>query len=378
MKLLFFSVTKHQYRYFETLKKSFNYTSKHLFFPSFSFSLKGFRYTKQLVLTDIFAIKFKEIDCKYTNPVTKFFYKLLLKLQTPWIVSSVYSQLKVFKPDYLIVWNGKKFHQAIAVEIAKNLHIQPVFFENGVLPNTTTMDFKGVNASNSVPRDISFFVHLQVKEDQQLPQTLQVRESKAKKKTFDTSLPERYIFIPFQVAYDTQIIQHSPWIKDMFELYDIIEWLSTQINIPFVIKEHPSDRVSDYTPLYTKANKNIIFSSQNTQELIENAACIITINSSVAMESLLFAKRVIVLGEAFFAINGIVKTAKSKEEIKTYLETMDMWLVDGKLIKRFLTYLYYDYLIPGDWRNPSQEHLDQIDIRLKKQYDALPHKFQQT
>lgn len=366
MKLLFFSVTKHQYRYFETLRRSLNYTSKHLFFPTIFFSLEGFRYTKQLNLIDIFGMKFREIDCKYTNPVTKFLYKLLLKLQAPWIVSSVYSQLKTFKPDYLIVWNGKKFHQAIAVEIAKTLHIYPVFFENGVLPNTTTMDFKGVNASNSVPRDSSFFEHLKFREDQKLPQTLQVRESKIKKKTFTASLPEKYIFVPFQVAYDTQIIQHSPWIKDMHEFYEIIEWLSKETNMTFVIKEHPSDRVSDYTSLHRKENQKIIFSSHNTQELIENAACVMTINSSVAMESLLFAKRVIVLGEAFFAIDGIVKVAKSKEEIKIHLETLDQWEIDEKKIKNFLSYLYYDYLIPGDWRHPSQKHLEAVKTRLKE------------
>lgn len=366
MKLLFFSVTKHQYRYFETLKKYLDGSSKHLFFPNLSFSIEGFGYTKQLKLTDVIAIKFKEIDSKYTNLVTKFFYKLLLKLQVPWIVSSVYAQLKRHKPDFLIVWNGKKFHQAIAVEIAKDLNIQPVFFENGVLPNTTTMDFKGVNASNSVPRDPSFFEHMQFKEDQKLPQILQVREAKTKKKTFDTSLPERYIFVPFQVAYDSQIIQHSPWIKDMFELYEIIEWLSGRIDIPFVIKEHPSDRVSDYTSLHQKENKNIIFSSHNTQELIENAECVMTINSSVAMESLLFGKRVIVLGDAFFAIDGIVKVATCKEEIRTHLETLDQWQVHEILIKNFLTYLYFDYLIPGDWRNPSQEHLQAVKRRLKE------------
>lgn len=366
MKLLFLSVTKHQYRYFETLKKYLDCPSRHLFFPSFSFSLEGFRYRKKLQLSDIIATKFKEVDRKYTNPAKRFFYKRLLRLQVPWIISAVYAQLKRFEPDFLIVWNGKKFHQAIAVEIARNLHIQPVYFENGVLPDTTTMDFKGVNASNSVPRDPSFFEELEFKEDQKLPQQLQVREAKSRKKSFETTLPERYIFVPFQVAYDTQIIQHSPWIEDMFAFYEIIEWISSQIDIPFVIKEHPSDRVSDYTSLHHKTNKNIVFSSHNTQELIENAECVMTINSSVAMESLLFGKRVIVLGEAFFAIEGIVKTASSKEEIRTHLERLEQWQINETVIKNFLSYLYYDYLIPGDWRNPSQKHLEAVQRRLKE------------
>jgi len=194
-----------------------------------------------------------------------------------------------------------------------------------------------------------------------------VRISKKEQKQFNTKLPEEYIFIPFQVAYDTQIIQHSPWIRDMVELFEIIEWLSGQLNIVFVIKEHPSDRVSDYTLLYKKATNRIKFSSQNTQTLIENATAIMTINSSVAMESLLFKKRVIVLGEAFFAITGIVKTANSKEQILNILKNIDEWSIDEPLINNFLHYLYEDYLIPTNWRNPDTKHYKEIERKIEEE-----------
>lgn len=365
MKLLFFSVTKHQYRYFEILRKSLDTKSKHLFFPSLSFSFKGFFYTKQLQLDEIFAIKFKEIDTKYANLVTRYLYKALLKLQAPWIVSSIYANLHALHPDYLIVWNGKKFHQAIAVRIAQKMNIQPVFFENGLLPKTTTMDFHGVNASNSVPRERTFFENLHYDENLTLPSSLQIRQSKVKKKEFITDLPEKYVFVPFQVAYDTQIIQHSPWIPNMFVLFEMIEWFSSKLDLHFVIKEHPSDKVSDYDTLHKKISDKIHFSSQSTQILIENAACVMTINSSVAMESLLFSKRVIVLGEAFFAIDGIVKTAKNKEDVMNILYTLEKWKVNEKLIKNFLLYLNYEYLIPGDWRTPDEKHLNMIKKRLE-------------
>jgi len=365
MKLLFFSVTKHQYRYFDKLKAHLPFEGEHLFFPSLKFSREGWHIYRTLELDEIIQTKQKEIDAKYTNPLHKWLYSCLLKLQIPWLVSTLYGKLTSLKPEYIFIWNGKKFHQAIAHEVAKKLRIKPVFFENGVLPNTTTMDFKGVNASNSLPRNASFYEKLHFSKGQTLPQQLVTREAKTKKKTFTTPLPEIYIFVPFQVAYDTQIIQHSPWIPDMFEFYKILEWLSSQINIPFVLKEHPSDRVSDYTQLHQRASDKIHFSSKETQVLIENADVVISINSSVVMESLLFSKRVMVLGEAFFAIDGIVKTAHSKEEMLAVLQGLENWEFDEGLVQKFLKYIYFDYLIPDSWREPTSRHYEAIEAHLK-------------
>ena len=365
MKLLFFSVTKHQYHYFEMLKKHLPFHIKHIFFPSLRVSKKGWRLHQTLDLDEIITMKQKEISKKYANPVHRWIYKFILRLQIPWLVSIVYKALSSYKPDYIILWNGKKFHQAIAHKVAESLKIKAVFFENGVLPHTTTMDFHGVNASNSVPREKAFYRQLHYEINRPLPDSLQARVSKKKRKSFHASLPKRYIFVPFQVAYDTQIIQHSPWIEDMFELFEIIEWLAQKTDLVFVIKEHPSDRVSEYKKLYEKANEHIIFSSRNTQELIENASAIMTINSSVAIESLLFQKRVIVLGEAFFAIEGIVKVASSKEQIKAILTTLEHWEIDTVLVENFLKYLYYDYLIADSWREPTQKHYDMVQKRLE-------------
>ncbi|HHH19374.1 MAG TPA: capsular biosynthesis protein, partial [Campylobacterales bacterium] len=127
-----------------------------------------------------------------------------------------------------------------------------------------------------------------------------------------------------------------------------------------------SDRVSDYSRLHKQANEQVIFSSENTQTLIENATAVMTINSSVAMESLLFKKRVMVLGEAFFAIEGIVKVANSKEQILGILKDMEKWQVDESLVNNFLYYLYYDYLLPTNWRNPDEQHYRAIEKKLEE------------
>ncbi|HHD80335.1 MAG TPA: hypothetical protein ENK99_01810 [Campylobacterales bacterium] len=365
MRILFFAVTKNQYNYFQNLANHLPYHSKVQFFPSLNLSFQGLKLLKNIDQKAILESKYREMDAKYSSKLHKYLYKKLLQFQLPWVLMVAFKPLSRYNPDYIILWNGKKFYQEIVLEVAKLLEVKPIFFENGVLPNSTTMDFVGVNASNSLPREANFYQNLEYK-DSSLPQSLEIRVSKKEKKQFNTKLPKEYIFIPFQVAYDTQIIQHSPWIRDMFEFFEIIEWLSQQLDIVFVIKEHPSDRVSNYTLLYQKATNHIQFSSQNTQTLIENATAIMTINSSVAMESLLFKKRVIVLGEAFFAIDGIVKIAHSKEQILDILENLNKWSIDEPLINDFLHYLYEDYLIPTNWRNPDTKHYKAIKQKIEE------------
>jgi len=369
MKLFFFAVTKHQHKYFKKLSKHLPYEGINLFFPSLQVRFKMFTLRKKLNLQYILKLKEKELMVKYQNSLHRWVYFQFLKLQMPILSSTIYHYLKQFKPSYLVVWNGKKFHQAVAIEVAKSMDIPIIYFENGVLPDTTTMDFEGVNASNSLLRESHFYKSLDYKEVM-LPKQLSVRVSKKKKVLFDTDLPEQYIFVPFQVAYDTQILQHSPWIKNMVELFTIIEWLSIQCDIPFVIKEHPSDRVSDYRNLYKLVNNKVIFSSENTQTLIQNSTAVMTINSSVAIESLLFNKRVIVLGEAFFAIDNIVETASSKEQILEIIEDIQNWKVDETLINNFLCYLYYDYLIPSSWKKPVELHFKAIEEKIEERYKS--------
>lgn len=364
MKLLFFSVTKHQYNYFEKLKKHLDLEATHTFFPNLNLSFRSMTIDS----SEILNTKYKELDSKYTNSLHKLLYKILLNIQIPWLSRVIYKQLTVQKPQFLLVWNGKKFHQAIAVEVAKSLGIPSVYFENGLLPDTTTMDFKGVNVTNSLPRHASFYENLQFDKTLTLPTQLIPRLAKKKKRSFKNTFQEHYIFVPFQVAYDTQIIQNSPHFKNMFELFKTLEWLTERTNIHFIIKEHPSDKVSDYSALHQITNSQIHFSSDNTQQLIENATAVMSINSSVAIESLLLKKRVIVLGEAFFTIDGIVKKAHSNDEILTVLNTLESWELKEDLIEKFLKHLYFNYLIPGSWKEPTSKHYSAIKSRLKEMH----------
>ena len=253
--------------------------------------------------------------------------------------------------DKMLIWNGGKFRQQIAVAIAKAYGTNIYYFENGLLPHTLVFDPKGINFDNSLPRDRHFYETY--RSNRPLPKALVPRIGK-KRAVFEGEkerLPERYIFVPFQVDYDTQIITQSPWIKNMRMLYDLIEKIAAQCSsYHFVLKEHPSSGV-EYPDLHIRASKraNIHFAnSHSTQDLIESSQAVITINSTVGIESLLFHKRVIVLGNAFYAIEGIAQKVSGENELLELLNHLDHFAINTELVDRFLRYLYYEYLIHKD------------------------------
>jgi len=259
----------------------------------------------------------------------------------------------VFDGNYakVLIWNGGKFRQRIAIEIAKKIFdLKVSYFENGSMPHRLTFDNKGINYENSLPRERAFYE--QYESSKELPTDIVQRRGKREHKfsVEKQELPQKYIFVPFQVDYDTQIITNSPWIKNMRQLFSVIEAIAQQSQYHFILKEHPSSG-KNYDDLHQKAQQieNISFGNGYlTQELIENAQAVITVNSTVGMESLLFHKKVIVLGNAFYTIEGMSFRVKNAQELQSLLTDLDKIDIDLSLIDKFLKYVYYEYLISND------------------------------
>jgi len=325
-----------------------------------------FKIKKNIHFTFILEEKFREIDLKYSNPFYKFIYKNYIKFLTPLIATSYYGLINKYHSDIIGVWNGKKFPEIIATEVAKFSNIQCIYFENGLFPNTTVVDAKGVNATNSLPRKVSFYQAYPSVAT--LPQQLNVRKTLGKRIETTIQLPTTYLFVPFQTNFDTQIVYHGRWINNMEHLFGIIYQVAESLKIHFILKEHPSERQMDYTHLHKKAKNNpyINFANEiNTQELIQKSSAIVTVNSSVGLESLLFNKKVIVLGEAFYNINGITKSATTIEELKEIINHLERWEIHTEDTKKFLSYILQEYLIEGSWKNPDEHHFHQLESRIK-------------
>jgi capsular polysaccharide export protein len=382
IKYLFISRVSSHYRYYQKLVGYLGPQSE--LHKIKSFVLPRFRFLAQAKQLDLAELVHVHVERKKVR------HPFLTKSR--WLVSAFttfYQLLEYYRASYylsffqnnnvenLIIWNGQKQPNKTPYIVAKELGIKTHLFENGLLPNTTVLDTKGVNALNSMPREPEFYLNWNPTPEQidevKNATKLQSREKHKLRSHVghQIRLPKHYLFVPFQVPNDTQIICHSPWIKSMEDFYD--ELVSAAVSLPkdhvFVVKEHPSWPRS-FVHLHHRHPKIIFANENNTQELIENAAAVITINSTVGIESLLLDKKVITLGDSFLNITGLVQHCSEQQALQEAISKLDKWQSDPILRERFLAFLKYQYLIDQRWDKLTQpeEHFSAVLNRLKKPF----------
>ncbi|RBP85529.1 capsular biosynthesis protein [Marinomonas rhizomae] len=276
--------------------------------------------------------------------------------------------LKQKKPDYVVVWNGRKLPNSTIVMAAKSLDIKLFYFENGLLPKTVSLDPKGVNFASSLSSDPNFYLSFDPKNDCvfSAPEIVPRSNIRQRQKFAPIALPKRFIFVPFQVPHDTQIVCYSSWIDSMERFYDeVIQAVKTlhDPSLKVVFKEHPSWH-KHYTSLYEKDDIALFANGNATTELIEKAEVILTINSTVGMESLLLNKAVITLGDACYNIEGLVLHANNRQQLSNCLnEVYQGWKMNPLLRDKFFSFLKNVYCVPRVTKD-DDEHILAVKQRL--------------
>jgi capsular polysaccharide export protein len=329
-------------------------------------SLKELNKNEWEYICDYF-IKIKARKYQSDHPVLWRIYCKVIYLRALIYYSRYRHFLMETDASWIGLWGGC-YHDDRAAEVAATkLGKKVVFFEGGLLPNTTTVDGKGVNLKNSVPREKEFYEQYKSEVAGDVLQHLVPRAPVKNRSLKSIVLPERYVFVPFQLDTDSQIVLYGDWIDSMRTLFSVIQSISeaTSKNITFVFKEHPSSPAV-YDDLLGRLNHNTLFANGNsTEELIKNAEAVITVNSTVGIESLMFGKRVITLGRAFYSISELVKEAHSEKELVSILNNLDSWSIDHRLVRNFILYLREEYLVSGSWKNPSEEHAKRVSNKLE-------------
>jgi len=130
---------------------------------------------------------------------------------------------------------------------------------------------------------------------------------------------DNYIYFPFHVPGDTQLLARSP----MFQFQEcLVEYLSR--SIPFghklYIKEHPA-AVGGYQNSIIKklikecGNICLVHPQTNSHELIKNSSLVVTVNSSVGFEALLQNKKVLVVGKSYYKNRGVTFDVNDMNEL---------------------------------------------------------------
>lgn len=259
-----------------------------------------------------------------------------------------------------LIWNGSLFPQSMVVHRSRAHKVKTVFFENGHFPNTIQADGSGINYNSSVVQDPKFYLNLDLKQEEGLPPDIGIRYTKLNYSAESYNLPEDYIFVPFQVPSDMQVLDLSPWIKNMNEFYNVLYQATLCLpDLKFVIKEHPSFRILIKDKV--QKSKNIVFANGlATKELIERSRAVITINSTVGMEALLLKKKVITLGLSMYNVEGLVQTALSFDEFIQSLKGLDKWDYSEELRQKYLKFIYNRFLIQGSYQDITSEMIKKI------------------
>lgn len=292
------------------------------------------------------------------------FYRLLLRIELTLVALRAYALLDREKPEALVLWNGAhRYSQMLLAMLPPGC--KTFFFENGLLPDTTTLDTRGVNFQNSVPRDAEFYRRYSPPLGNDSPDTPQLIPRKPRATGPEPiSLPQTFVFIPFQDDRDTQIRLFSPWVRNMNELFDLGEKLHEATGMTVVFKEHPSSRES-YPQLHARTHGQLLFANGNaTQQLIESSQYVVTLNSTVGLESLLLNKPVLTLGQAFYNVPGLVGHADSLEQFLALGRSFPQWSLDPLIRRNFLIYMAEEYCIKGSWKNADADQLRRVAARM--------------
>jgi len=258
-------------------------------------------------------------------------------------------------PAVALVFNGSKYPEIILAQETAKRRLPRLFLENGHLPGTFQMDPCGINADACLPRDPAFYRKAAARYGEEaLPRAVGERAAKLRH-AGEVALPERFVFVPFQVPSDVQVLRHSPWIRDMRHFHaELVAAADRNPAVTFVIKEHPSWKrpIAGRVPPHPRV---IFANGARTPDLIRRSEAVLTINSTVGIEALVLGRKVIVLGTAIFALPGLVLTARDARTLDAALAALPGFRPDAALRRGFLGHLANAFLVPGSWREWSPD-----------------------
>lgn len=361
--LALFAASKDQTRYFSELAKQLSFKTKVVHYKSLWNPLTWGRVPLGALKKQAELLVVRKQHSKYGKYYPSWVWSVFVRfyqLRAYWLYGSYQRWLHSESAEYIGVWNGKKFRQAILVAAIYECGKQPIFFETGPLPGKSAIDPKGVNAFSSIPRELSFYEGLPN------PQTNWLQTDATER---PTGLPKQYVFVPFQVVEDSNIYLHSKWIRTMRQLFDLCESLLPELpdSTCFVFKPHPACN-EDYSDLKARETDRLRWVEDiPSTELVVHAEAVVTINSTVGIEALAAGKKVFVLGDALFAIPGITYPVSSADELQKSLKYLEQSVFNVPIVNRFLEYLNNDYAIPGNaMREPGEIHWRAAQVRIEQ------------
>lgn len=305
------------------------------------------------------------------------------------VVAAVHAFLVDSAPRGVFCWNGSGLAAGVAAQLARARGIPVAYGENGYLPGTMQLDPLGVNAAASFgAAHISLsqvlereWTEAQYRELQAVLDTyrrggkLQPEQRRPRKLRASAlaylqqglidlrtrqpnmkgnrlvpehppALPERFVFFPLQVRQDSQLTVHSPVYGNGLDqaVDDLSSALAARApDTRLVVKLHPADRrKTDYDAVIRRHPDVVWIGSGDVRDILRRSSAVVTVNSTVGVEALVFDKPVVVLGNAAYGFDGLVHPISARDQLADALSAALSTPPDADITMRYLAFLYFE------------------------------------
>jgi capsular polysaccharide export protein len=257
-----------------------------------------------------------------------------------------------------VAWNGLNGTRRVFMDAAKDAGNRTLFFELAPFADRITIDPKGVNFANSLPRETAPYIAWAASSGANLQSWHGLRDTITQRQPATPHAgadiaPRRnapFIFVPLQVPGDSQLRLNGGAFKTVKQFVDTI--LDVAHNCPdgwqIRIKEHPSAEPFVKAAINASGASNVVLDNiTDTFEQVKQSELVVTVNSSVGLEAMFFNKSVVACGDCFWAMEGIAASAKTPQDIADVLADPGTVTFNAQARQAFLSYLdqcYYPKL----------------------------------
>ncbi len=254
---------------------------------------------------------------------------------------------------HFAIWNGGGGRRRTMVAAARAAGLAGLFAELAPIAGHITLDPRGVNADSALPRDAAFYAAWGAAHPSRDAVTswrdgLQARAGVQRPDQGQGAGQGPFVFAPLQVRGDTQIARNGGWIGSVPQFIAAAAEAARALPPGWrvVFREHPSCRLGNAEQLARLVGDRVVVdNTTDTFELVRRAEAVVTVNSSVGLQSLLFGTPVCALGAANYAIPGIVRTAAGAADLVAAFEAVRDWPGRTALSDAFLAFLATEYFV---------------------------------
>lgn len=272
---------------------------------------------------------------------------------------------------HLAIWGGIG-RRRVMVDAARAAGLRFMFAELAPFKGKMTLDPDGVNAVSSLPQDIDYYLDWARDHPGELPldkltANLVARQGVRRGNAGEAQADRPFIFVPLQVRNDAQVMRYGGWLRGVPAFIDAIAAASAALPPDWrvVFREHPSCKVGNAEQLRSLVGDRIAVDNvTDTFELVRRSQGVATLNSSVGLQSFLLDRPVLVLGQANYALPGLVSRATGQTQLVAAFTGVGGWSFDRATRHAFLRFLLEEYYV--DWPIvDSERSRRQVLQRLK-------------